>query len=175
MAVKKIIRLFGVVFALMFCAYPSVQGQTTNHQVYSLFVMNIAKYSAWPTYGSEFKIVVFGKSKIYDELQKLSAAKLVNGVPLKVSQTDNLSDLGSQQIIYLPDGKSSMLDDILKLIHGKPIMIIAEREGLIKKGAGFSFILLDNNTLRFDINNTDLDKRQIKVSKNLTALANSIL
>jgi len=168
-------RLSGVAFVLMCCIYSSTHAQTTNHQVYSLFVMNIAKYSAWPAYGSDFKIVVFGKSRIYDELQKLSPGKMINGVPIKVSQTDNLADIGSQQIIYLPDGKSSMLDDILKLIHGKPIMIIAEREDLFKKGAGFSFVLLDNNTLRFDINNSDLEKRQIKVSKNLTALANSMM
>jgi hypothetical protein len=171
--VKKIMRLSGVVFVLVFCFYTSLQAQTKNLQVYSLFVMNIAKYSSWPNYGSEFNIVVFGKSKIHDELQKLSAAKMINGIPLKISQTDNLIDLGSQQIIYLSDGKSSALDDILKLINGKSVMIIAEREGLVKKGAGFSFVLLDNNTLRFDINNTDLDRRQIKVSKNLVALANS--
>jgi hypothetical protein len=59
------------------------------------------------------------------------------------------------------------------MIDGKSVMIISEREGLFKKGAGFSFILMDNGTLRCDINNTDLEKRQIRVSKNLTALTNS--
>lgn len=168
-------RLVFVVFSLMFSFCTSTLAQTTNYQVYSLFVMNIAKYSYWPSYGSDFSIVVFGKSKVYDELVKLSTAKTVGGVPLKVSQTENLSDLSRHQIIYLSDGKSSALDDVLKLTQGKSTMVITEREGLFKKGAGFSFVLLDNNTLRFDINNTDLEKRQIKVSKNLTALANSTL
>ena len=68
-----------------------------------------------------------------------------------------------------------MLDDILKATEGKPVLIITEREGLYKKGAGFSFVLLDNNTLRFDINNTDLEKRQIRVAKNLAALANDLI
>jgi hypothetical protein len=52
------------------------------------------------------------------------------------------------------------------------VLIIGEREGLFKKGAGFSFVVMENSTLRFDINNTELDKRQIKVSKSLAALAN---
>jgi hypothetical protein len=68
-----------------------------------------------------------------------------------------------------------MLEDLLKTIQGKPVMIIAEREGLVKRGAGFSFVLMDNNTLRFDINNTELEKHQIKVSKSLSTLANSSL
>ena len=109
-----------------------------------------------------------------DELAKQSG-KIVNGHSLKVSQVESVTDLGQAQIIYLADGKSSSLDEILKATEGKPVMIICEREGLFKKGAGFSFIITENSTLRFDINNTELEKRQIKISKNLSALANSTI
>ena len=149
--------------------------QTTNHQVYSLFVMNIAKYSAWPSLSGEFRITVIGKSKVYEELVKTIGSKMINGLPVRVTQTENITDIDNQEVVYLSDGKSSLLDDLLKSIAHKSIMVITEREGLFKKGAGFSFILTDNNTLRFDINNTELEKRQIKVSKSLTSLANTIL
>lgn len=148
--------------------------QTTNYQVYSLFIVNIAKYSAWPNTGQEFNITVLGKSKVYDELLK-QTAKGVNGLPLKVKQADLESDIGQPQIIYVSDNKSGSLDEILKLTNGKPVMVITEREGLVKKGAGFSFLVTDNNTLRFDLNNTELEKRQIKVSRNISALANSVM
>jgi len=45
----------------------------------------------------------------------------------------------------------------------EPVMIIAEREGLFKKGASFSFVVLDNNTLRFDINKKESESHQIKI------------
>jgi hypothetical protein len=152
----------------------ALRAQTTNYQVYSLFVVNIAKYSSWPNLANEFNIVVFGKSKAYDELMKQNG-KNVNGHILKITQSEDLSQLVHAQIIYLPDGKSSSLDDILKATQGKSVMIITEREGLYKKGAGFSFIIMENSTLRYDINSTELEKRQIKVSKNLAALANSTI
>lgn len=148
------------------------KAQTTNYQVYSLYVVNIAKYSSWPTVKGEFNITVFGKSKVYDELLKQNG-KNVNGHILKVTQVENVSDIGQPQIIYLADGKSSALDDILKLTEGKSIMIISEREGLHKRGAGFSFVVMENGTLRCDMNGTELEKRQIKISKNLSALTNS--
>lgn len=150
----------------------SSAAQTTNYQVYALFVVNIAKYSAWPNLDGDFHITVFGKSKAYDELMK-QHGKNVNGHVIKVTQVDDISEIGQPHILYLPDGKSSSLDDILKAIHGKATMVITEREGLFKKGAGFSFVIMDNSTLRYDINNTELEKRQIRVSKNLSALANS--
>jgi hypothetical protein len=151
----------------------SLRAQTTNYQVYALFIVNIAKYSSWPTAHTEMRITVFGKTKVFDELVKQNG-KHVNGT-VKVDQVDDISALGTPNIIYLADGKSGSLDEVLRAMEGKPVMIIAEREGLYKKGAGFSFVILDNSTLRFDINNTDLEKRQIKVAKNLATLANSTI
>ena len=148
------------------------QSQTTNYQVYSLYVVNIAKYSSWPSLNGEFNITVFGKTKVFDELIKQTGEN-VNGHDLNIKQADNLNDIGQPQIIYLADGKSSSLDDLLKLTEGKSVMIICEREGLHKRGAGFSFVVMENGTLRCDMNSTELEKRQIKISKNLTALTNS--
>lgn len=151
------------------------RAQTTNYQVHSLFVLNIAKYSTWPSNAGEFHIVVFGKSKMYDELLKQVSGKHINGQVIKVTQTDDAGEIGGAQIVFLADGKSSNLSDIVKATDGKSTMVIAEREGLFRKGAGFSFVLMENNTLRYDINNVELEKRNIKVSKNLASLANSII
>jgi hypothetical protein len=152
----------------------SARAQTTNYQVYALFVMNIAKYSSWPAVDGEMQIAVFGKSKTYDELLKQNG-KNVNGHQVKVDQVENITDIGHPHILYLADGKSGNLDEIIKATHGKAIMIITEREGLFKKGAGFSFVVMENGTLRFDVNNTELEKRSIKVSKSLSALANAMI
>jgi hypothetical protein len=150
----------------------SLKAQTTNYQVYSLYVVNIAKYSSWPSASGGLTITVFGKSKVYDELLKQNGKNL-NGNILNVKQAENINDIGQPQIIYLADGKSSSLDDLVKLTEGKSVMIISEREGLHKRGAGFSFVVMENGTLRCDMNSTDLERRQIKISKNLTALTNS--
>lgn len=150
-------------------------GQTTNYQVHSLFVLNIAKYSTWPSHSGDFTITVYGKSKIFDELVKNAAGKNINGMQVKVVQAEEITEIGTPHIIYLAEGKSASLNDILKVTEGKSIMVIAEREGLFKKGAGFSFVIMDNNTLRYDINNGELEKRQIKISKNLSSLANEVL
>jgi hypothetical protein len=161
--------------SLLFAVAFSVSAQTMNYQVHSLFVLNIAKYSTWPTNSGEFHIVVFGKSKMCDEMVKNLTGKNINGVAVKVTQTSNIAEIGAPQILLLSDGQSSELSEILKITEGKSTMVIAEREGLYKKGAGFSFVIMDNNTLRYDINNAELEKRSIKISKNLSSLANSVI
>ncbi|MBT1702119.1 YfiR family protein [Chryseosolibacter indicus] len=168
--IRSVISAIAFTFGSFFA-----DAQTTNYQVHSLFIINIAKYSTWPAHGTEFQITVFGKSKLFDELIKQSTGKNINGATIKVTLTENLIDIGTPHIIVLADGKSGSLSDILKTTQGKPTMVIAEREGLFRKGAGFSFVVMDDNTLRYDINNGELEKRQIKVSKNLVGLANATL
>jgi hypothetical protein len=166
-------RTLYCIFLLLVCAV-KLSAQTTNYQAYALFVVNFAKYSSWPETNSDFIIAVFGKSKVYDELVKQNG-KVINGHTVTVLQVDNINEIGTPHILYLADGKTSALDEVVKRTEGKPVMIISEREGLFKKGAGFSFIVMENNTLRYDINTTDLEKRLIKVSKNLSSLANSMI
>jgi hypothetical protein len=139
--------------------------------------VSIAKYSSWPEgENKDFKITVFGKSKVYEELLKSAGNKDINGKKIVITQAEE-NPVGEElpQIIYVSDGKSSQLTDLMKKLEGKPIMIIAEREGLFKKGANFSFVVLDNNMLRFDINKKELDNHQIKISKNLISLANETI
>jgi hypothetical protein len=162
---------FLALFLFMAAGYSS-HAQTTNYQVYALYVFNIAKYSSWPDLKGEIHITVLGKSKAFDELLKQNG-KVVNGNTIKVDQVEAASAITTAQIVYVSDGKSSALDELLKVTEGKSVLIVTEREGLHKKGAGFSFVVVDKNLLRFDINLTDVEKRSIKISKNLSTLANS--
>lgn len=160
---------------LFFGLMNAAVAQTTNYQVHSLFVVNIAKYSTWPETSTEFRITVFGKSKIYDELVKNTSGKNINGLTVKVDVVENVSEIQSPHIVFIADGKSGSMNDVVKATDGKSVLIIAEREGLYKKGASFSFVLMDNNTLRYDINNNELEKRHIRISKNLASLANTVM
>lgn len=171
MTVMRNIKLTLIIAAFLFAA-GNAWAQTTNYQVYALYVVNIAKYSSWPNLQGELRIAVFGKSKVYEELMKQNG-KSVNGSTLKVYQAEQVESVSDAHILYLADGKSGTLEDLIKATAGKATMIIAEREGLHKKGAGFSFVIMENSSLRFDMNHTELEKRLIKVSKNLTTLANS--
>jgi YfiR/HmsC-like len=168
----RYVKIFFLISVL--CLYFTASGQTTNYQVYALFVVNIVKYSSFPNPGTDLQLAVYGKSKVYEELLKQNG-KNVSGRTLKVVQAESVTDLNQAQVIYLADGRSAALDEIVKATEGKPVLIICEREGLFKRGAGFSFIITENSTLRFDINNTELEKRLIKISKSLTALANSMI
>lgn len=152
-----------------------LKAQTTNYQAYSVFVYGLSKYMSWPASNkTEFVIAVLGKSKAYDEMVKGLSGKHINGIPIKVVQIENLEATLDPHILYVSDGKSSMIEELKRTTTGKPILIIGEREGLFKKGAGVSFIAIESK-LRVDINNQELQSRQIKTSAQMQALAHEVI
>lgn len=169
-------KVYSLGFFMVLLSSLPLAAQTTNYKVYSLFVLNIARYSSWPEGQSkDFKIAVLGKSKIYEELVKNAEGKAINDSKIVVSQVESASEAMDAQIIFVSDGKSSSLAELKQSTEDKSVMIIAEREGLFKKGAAMSFIILDNNSLRFDLNSKELEKRKIKISKNLKDVANTTI
>ena len=164
-----------ILAGFLLCAALHVSAQTTNYQAYSVFVYGLSKYTSWPSTGkTEFTITVIGRSKVYDEMVKAYAGKSINGIPMKVNQVDDLVASSEPQILYVSEGKSNSIEALMKQTAGKPVLIIAEREGLHKKGATMSFIAIDSK-LRLDINGKELQSRQIKISAQLQALTNETL
>lgn len=147
--------------------------QPSLYHSYAVFVQSFARYSSWPALANGFKVVVVGNTKAYDEIIKNVAGKTIAGSAAVVVKGDD-TNMEDANIIYLSDGASNQLSQLLRATDGKPVMIIAEREGLHKKGAAMSFIVI-NNKLKFDINMKELEKRNLKISAQLTTLANDIM
>src|SRR5579862_8884045 len=115
---KKIYIVLFIIIAASLSSY----AQTTNHQVYAVFVVSIAKYSSWPeSEAKDFKIAVLGKSKVYDELVKSTANKEIHGKKVQIVQLEEISKGDEPQILFVPDNKSSQLNEIVKAFSGKPV------------------------------------------------------
>src|SRR5690606_26225961 len=108
MKLLKTILFTGLVLAGYFA-----KSQTTNYQVYSLYVINIAKYTSWPSTSGELRIAVVGKSKVYEELTKHNG-KVVNGQTMKITQVESPAEIDNAHIVYVPDGKASAFEDVFK-------------------------------------------------------------
>lgn len=122
----------------------------------------------------DFKIIVFGQTQAFEELQKSMDGKVFSGAKARVVKTDNVADVIDASIVYLADEKSNQLSEILKLTDGKPVMIVTERERLHLEGAGISFTTIDNR-IRYDMNLKDMQKRNLKTAMQVVTLAHETL
>jgi hypothetical protein len=147
--------------------------QEKDYKAYSIYVYNFIKYIEWPPSSKtgEFVIAVIGDSPITKELRALAASKKANGQTILVRNIMSLSEIGTAQILYISAGKSSLIKEAEEKTKNLPTLVIGEREGLVKKGAGINFLTLEDDTLRFELNKKAIKEHNLQISQTLISLA----
>ncbi len=147
-----------------------VHSQNVDYKAYTLFLYNFMKYVEWPTTEGDFIIGVVGESPIKKELQELGKTKKAKGRKIVVINITNPTDALLCSMVYIPSSKSSELKALKEKLQGKSVLVVAEREGLAKKGAAISFVIDDDDALKFDINKSVLDAHSLKIAGTLIKL-----
>jgi hypothetical protein len=146
--------------------------QDVDYKAYTLFVYNFMKYVEWPEAQSkgDFVVCVFGDSPVNKELMALASSKKIKGRTIVIKTIAKIEDAAGCQLLYISSSKSSNLKLLKEQMRDKPILLVGEREGLAKKGASLSFVTLDDDALKFDINKKEIELHQLKISSSLIAL-----
>ncbi|MCW3104506.1 MAG: hypothetical protein JWO09_2946 [Bacteroidetes bacterium] len=163
----------GISWMMSLCFSGTLQAQDRDYKAYSIYVYNFIKYIEWPQSSKtgEFVIAVIGDSPITKELRTLAASKKANGQTIVIRNIVSLSEVGTAQILYISSGKSNMIKEALEKTKNLPTLVIGEREGLVKKGAGINFVTLDDDTLKFELNKKAIEEHNLHISSTLISLA----
>jgi hypothetical protein len=154
---------------MLFLTTIAVKGQ--NEKFKALFLYNFTKYIEWPAdmQGGDFVIGVLGNSPIKKELDIIATKKQIGTQPIKVKVFNSISDIGSCHVLFIPSGKSSALQEVNKKVGGKGILVITDKPGLAKKGAGINYVLKGGHQ-DFEINKSTISQQNLKVNSSLFAL-----
>ena len=163
---KKLAILITLFVSISICSNAQVP------KLQSIFIYNFSKYIEWPaSYTSgNFIIGVFGQSPLTKELNNLSKSKKVGNQPIVINKFNNVSEISKCNILFVPKNKSDEINNIINKLKGQNTLIITEKEGMAKKGAGINFIIADNKQ-KFELNEANILKSNLKVSTSLLNLA----
>lgn len=170
---KKLIK-----YSICFCFFlvllagknEKAHAQDADYKAYTLFLYNFMKYIEWPEHSEDFVIGVIGDSPIIKELTSLSASKKIRGKKIVIKIIFTAEESVGCSMVYIPSARSSLLKSISEKIKGKAILVVAEREGLARKGAAISFVVDDDDVLKFDINKSVLESQSLKIATLLVQL-----
>jgi hypothetical protein len=171
---KHMKKVLNVLFLLLlFFSTTGLKGQ--NEKFKALFLYNFTKYIEWPSdkQGGDFVIGVLGNSPMTKELEVIASKKRIDNQPIKVKVFKSINDIGSCHVLFIPPGKSSSLPEVNKKIAGKGILVITDKPGLAKKGAGINYVLKGGHQ-DFEINKSAIKGQMLKVNSSLFALGTVI-
>lgn len=157
---------------LFICSSSNCKAQETNYKAYSVYVYNFIKYIEWPKEyrTGEFVIAVIGDSPVTADLKVLAATKKANGQTIVIKKYASVADVEKCHVLYISSGKSSVLKAAMEKTKNSSTLVIAEREGLAKKGAGINFVTLEDDTLKFELNKKAIETHNLKISMMLVSM-----
>lgn len=146
---------------------------SSNAKIKAMFIYNFTKYIDWPDKYKQgnFVIGVLGTTPFYNDLTSLLSKKNAGDQKFEIKSFSSVeSASGMCHILFIPSANSSMLPDVLKKMKDKCTLIVTEKSGMAKQGSGINFVV-ENNKQRFELNKTNIEKYNLKVSSTLTALS----
>jgi hypothetical protein len=137
----------------------------------TIFIYNFIKYIEWPTENTDFTIAIYkGNSTIQNAFNQMAVKKSSATQSYSIKNISSLEETASAQILFIPYEQSDILEEAAAIARKKPLLIITEKGGLIEKGSGINFIVVDGK-LRFELNRKVLEAAKLRVSSNLLNLA----
>ncbi|MBN1339932.1 MAG: YfiR family protein [Bacteroidales bacterium] len=158
---------------LLFLMTNNLFSQEIDYRAQSLFIYKFTKYVSWPESKKkgDFMIGVYGNSPVFEELETMAALKKGgNDQDIKVIQIADLEGLDKLHILYIASSKSRDISAVAEKLDGRPTLVVAERSGMARKGATISFLIMDNGTLKFEINMSRLKGHKLEISQELLHL-----
>lgn len=163
-----------VVLVLLFVSAFSGNAGTDRpaHEIHSMMIYNFIKYIQWPGYDSsqDFVIAVIGDDDVYNTLNGWYNGKVRGDKKFTVKKFNSVEEITGCHIIYVGKSKAKAFDDINSKITGYPTLSITDAPGLGAKGSAINFKTV-NNKLAFELNQKTIDKANLKVSSQLSAMA----
>lgn len=158
---------------LLLLCLGSSKAQDLDYRAQSLYIYKFTKFIYWPQdrASGDFVIGVFGNSPILQELRLMASIKKAgNDQNILVQEVGIDDDLSGCHIIYVPSSKSRQIGAVADQVVNRPVLIVAEREGMASKGATISFLIDNYEILKFEVNVGKLEEQKLSISEELIKL-----
>lgn len=164
---KKLFYFRLIPFFLLFLNFRSVNAQEEKFK--ALFIYNFTKYINWPEKRGNFVITVVGNDAIISEIESIATKKTIGVTQIEVRSVRTASELENCHILYIPQGKSDILPDLIAKAKEKHILIISDKKDACLRGSCINFVSISGK-ISFEISRTNIESYGLQVSGDLINL-----
>ena len=166
------LRLIGIVIFLLpgsglqlFAEAPMFN----EYEVKSAFLYNFAKFIEWPSSKGPLVIGVLGKDPFGSYLDRLQR-QMVRDRSIVVKRFKKLHQIGRCHILFISPSEKDDIEEILQALNGRNILTVSSIDGFVERGGMINF-RVDQNRVRFEINQSSVERGGLKISSQLLKLA----
>lgn len=156
----------------------STQAQVSReYQLKSVFLFNFAQFTDWP--GTAFAdekspivIGVLGTDPFGHVLEDTVKDETVRGRPLVVEHYRRADEIKTCHILFISQSEARRMDELVRSLKGKPILTVADANGLSTAGVIIRFTV-ENNKVHFRVNQAEATAANLTLSSKLLRVADA--
>jgi hypothetical protein len=172
-------RLFLLRVTICSLAVAAQAQSATEYQVKAAFLFNFAKFVEWPadafsTADAPLQVCILGQDPFGRDFEQVIEDKTVNGHRLEVAHPDGVPQARACQILFIASSEKARLREILLGLKGACVLTVGDTPGFAQLGGIINFVL-DENRVRFEINQKAAEQVHLKLSARLLTVAKLVL
>ena len=149
-----------------------------EHEIKALYLFNFTKYVDWPENAfadsnSCYTIGIAGSEEIFNDLDKLTNGRSVNGRKLRIQHIEKAEDARKCQIVYLGRGSEKLVGTVLEVVRHRPVLTVGEHENFLAQG-GMVHFAREENKVRMEIYLDASQEAHLIISARLLPIAKII-
>jgi hypothetical protein len=173
------------IFALILAVPPIVgtgfagETQPTEYQLKAAYIYHFAQFVDWPASAfpqpnSPIIIGILGKNPFGNSLEQTVEGKVLNNHPLTIREFHSLEEMTNTcQILFICQSEKSRLQEIFAAVAKTSTLTVGEVSHFTEDGGMVNFVI-ENDKIRFQINEINVDKAGLKMSFKLLSLASQL-
>lgn len=162
-------------FCVTLCAvfmFTTAYLQNSIPKAQTLFIYDFSELAEWPSnYRSgPFIIGILGHSDVINELKSYTLGKKIGNQDIQVRQFDNLDEITTCHILFVPFSKTRQMPYIKESITGTSTLLITEKNGALEYGSAINFVIVKEK-MRFEVSVENASKYGISFNPQLKEMA----
>ena len=148
-----------------------------ERRVKAAFLFRFTEFVSWPESAfirpdAPFTIAVVGHDALADELRQITSGKSVQGRAVEVRRVAEGEAIPAAQIAFMGDADVQRLRERVRRAPPNAL-VVSESEGALAAGSVINFVIV-NDRVRFEISLPAAEKRGLRMSSRLLAVAQSV-
>lgn len=168
-------RLLCLLLIVQRTALAGVEPGAEEYQVKGAFLLNFAKFVAWPA--NTFKspedpivICILGQNLFGAAFERAALDATAGNRPIRVRAIQNFQQLGSCQMVFAGAAERKRLRGIFDALQRGAVLSVGETEGFLSAGGMIAFKVEDEK-VRIEINQQAAERAGLRISAKLLSLA----
>ena len=150
----------------------------SEYEIKAAFIYNFAKFIEWPDSSSQCLqdsaiIGILGEDPFGIILERVIGVKTIRMKKISIQRYSNIRNVQECHILFISRSEKERLPTVLNQLRQRHILTVSEIDHFTEQG-GMIGLFIENNRIRFRINQDTIEAANLRISSKLLNLASNV-